>query len=111
MTEAAIRNKVKRLVFTSSCLTLMFGNGHKPVLTEEDWADPTKCAHYPKSKILAERALWELYNKQDLTGPHTEIVSVLPSLVLGPGMTVHGNSSENQLAEIMKGGFPGHPEP
>lgn len=52
VTEAAIRNKVKRLVFTSSCLTLFFGNEEK-ILTENDWADPTKCAHYPKSKILA----------------------------------------------------------
>jgi dihydroflavonol-4-reductase len=110
VTEAAIRNKVKRLVFTSSCLTLFFGNEEK-LLTEDDWADPSKCSHYPKSKILAERALWELYNKQDLKGQHTEIVSVLPSLVLGPGMAVHGNSSEAQIAEIMKGGFSGYPNP
>lgn len=39
------------------------------------------------------------------------MVSVLPSLVLGPGMTVHANSSETQIAELMKGGLPGYPTP
>lgn len=80
-------------------------------MNEDDWADPTKCAHYPKSKILAEKALWELYNKQDLTKQHTDIVSVLPSLVLGPGLAVHGNSSEGLIAEILRGNFPGYPTP
>jgi len=96
-------------VFTSSCLTLFFGNEGK-ILNEDDWADPTKCAHYPKSKILAEKALWELYNAQDLKSAHTEIVSVLPSLVLGPGLTAHGNSSETMISEILKGGTPGYPD-
>ena len=80
-------------------------------MDEGHWGDPAKCAHYPKSKILAERAIWEIYNKQNLQHYHTEVVSVLPSLVLGPGLTVHKNSSETLLAEILKGNFPGIPNP
>lgn len=97
ITQSAIRNKVKRLVFTSSCLTLYFGNEER-TFNEDDWADPTKTANYPKSKILAEKVLWELYHAQDLKSAHTDIVSVLPSLVLGPGLTAHGNSSETMIA-------------
>lgn len=62
------------------------------------WGDPNKCAHYPKSKILAEKAIWEIYNEQNLQQHHTEVVSVLPSLVLGPGLTNHNNSSEALVA-------------
>jgi dihydroflavonol-4-reductase len=109
VTQSAIRNKVKRLVFTSSCLALIFGNEEK-ILNEDDWADPTKCAHYPKSKILAEKVLWELYHAQDLKSAHTDIVSVLPALVLGPGLTVHGNSSETMISEILNGNNPGYPD-
>ena len=50
--KASIKHKVKRFVFTSSCLTLFFGNEEK-VIDEGFWGDPSKCAFYPKSKILA----------------------------------------------------------
>lgn len=75
------------------------------------WADPSKCSAYGKSKVLAEQAIWELYKGQNLQSPHTEVVSLLPCLVLGPGLTKHGNPSEVLIAEIMKGGYPGIPEP
>jgi dihydroflavonol-4-reductase len=38
----------------------MFGNEGR-LLTEADWSDINLCAHYPKSKILAEKAAWEIY--------------------------------------------------
>lgn len=37
------------------------------------------------------------------------MVTVLPALVLGPGLTVHKNLSEGIVMEILKGGFPGYP--
>jgi dihydroflavonol-4-reductase len=101
---------VKRLLYTSSGLTLLFGNDEKKILNEDDWADPTKCSHYPKAKILAEKALWELYNGQDHKSAHTEMVSVLPTLALGPGLTAHGNSSETMVLDILTGAFPGYPD-
>jgi len=109
VTQAAIRNKVKRLVFTSSGFAVFFC-GEEKIFNEDDWSDPAKCSHYPKSKVLAEKALWELYHAQDLKSAHTDIVSVLPSLVLGPGLAVHSNSSEAMIAEILKGNNPGYPD-
>lgn len=40
-----------------------------------------------------------------------EFVSVLPSLVIGPAFSKHGNSSEALVSEILNGGFPGIPTP
>lgn len=60
--EAALKNKVKKVVVTSSCLAIFLGNEDK-LNTEEDWSDVAKSAHYPKSKILAERAAWDFYEK------------------------------------------------
>jgi hypothetical protein len=35
--------------------------GENKILDESDWSDVTKCFHYPKSKVLAEKAAWEIY--------------------------------------------------
>lgn len=40
-----------------------------------------------------------------------EFVSVLPSLVVGPPFSRHGNSSEAFVADILSGGYPGIPTP
>lgn len=75
------------------------------------WSDLSLCSHYPKSKTLAEKAIWELYNQQNLQVQHTEVVSILPCLVLGPELTGHNNSSEAFIAEILRGNYPGVPDP
>jgi dihydroflavonol-4-reductase len=108
--EAAIRHKVKRLVVTSSCITIVASmpNGS---YNDDDWADVTKTSHYAKSKILAEKALWELYKAQD-PNHKTEVVAIMPSLLLGP--TVNDNVgelsySEEITAAFIDGSYPGIP--
>lgn len=64
--------------------------------------------HYPKSKYLAEKAFWEQAEKHK---GELEFVSVLPSMVVGPAFTKHGNSSEAFVSEILNGGYPGVPTP
>ena len=108
--KASIKHKVKRFVFTSSCLSLYFGH-EKELLDEGMWADPTKCTHYSKSKILAEKAIWDIYYSQNLQHQHTEMVSALPSLVFGPGVSAHGNFSEGFILELIKGNLLGIPTP
>jgi nucleoside-diphosphate-sugar epimerase len=106
--NAAMAKGVKRIIVTSSCLTLLFGNEGQ-LLTEEHWADPNKCpAAYPKSKILAEKAAWDLWEKNK---DKIEFATVLPSLVFGPVFTKHSNSSETLMAEMMKNTYPGIPDP
>lgn len=88
--SASLRQHVKILVFTSSCLTIGVRSDGK-VPNEEDWSDPNLLHHYPKSKYLAEKAFWEEAEKHK---DELEFVSILPSLVLGPAFAVHGNSTE-----------------
>ena len=51
---------VRKVVITSSTLAILVGNEDK-VLDETLWGDENKCSHYPKSKILAEKAAWEFW--------------------------------------------------
>jgi nucleoside-diphosphate-sugar epimerase len=55
--NACLKNKVKRLVLTSSCLNLIVRKDNK-VVNEDDWSDETLLQFYPKSKFLAEKHFW-----------------------------------------------------
>lgn len=57
MIEACLRNKVKRLIFTSSCLTVIVRTDGK-IANEDDWSEEHLLHHYPKSKYLAEKLFW-----------------------------------------------------
>jgi nucleoside-diphosphate-sugar epimerase len=101
--EAAVEKGAKKVIVTSSCLSIFVGNEQK-VCTEEDWSDEANCPAYPKSKVKAEKAAWDFYEKNK---DKIEITVVNPIMVLGPVFTEHKNSSEVLLAEIMKGTYPG----
>jgi dihydroflavonol-4-reductase len=105
--NACLKNKVKRLVFTSSCLTILVRTDGKTP-DENDWSEEKLLHHYPKSKFLAEKLFWTEAEKH---GDKLEFVSVLPSLVIGPAFSKHGNSSEAFIADILNGGYPGIPTP
>lgn len=60
--EAALAKNVKKVVMTSSCQAIYFGNEGKTV-TEEDWSVEEKCPAYPKSKLKAEKAAWKFYEE------------------------------------------------
>jgi dihydroflavonol-4-reductase len=104
---ACLQNKVKRLVFTSSCLTALVRMDGK-VVDENDWSDEKLLHFYPKSKYLAEKLFWAEAEKH---GNEMEFVSVLPSLVVGPPLSRHGNSSEAFVSDILSGSYPGMPTP
>lgn len=54
--NAAIKCKVKKLIYTSSDATIFPGNKIKKVrtFTENDWAFPDYCNTYDRSKIFGE---------------------------------------------------------
>jgi dihydroflavonol-4-reductase len=52
--EAALAKNIKKVVMTSSCQAIYFGNEGKTV-TEEDWSVEEKCPAYPKSKLNKSR--------------------------------------------------------
>jgi dihydroflavonol-4-reductase len=78
---AAASGTVRRVVLTSSIDAIRYGHDRADdrVCTEADWSDVDRCGPYPRSKVYAERAAWDLVRDERL-----ELVTVNPGLVLGP---------------------------
>ncbi len=93
---------VKRVVVTSSCAAIYGDNAdlrETPggVFTEEVWNTSSSLDHQPYSysKTLAERAAWEIAGRQD----RWDLVTINPSLVLGPGIDPHGTSESFKIVK------------
>ena len=105
---------VKRVVVTSSCAAIYGDNADLAktpdgVFTEETWNTSSSVEHQPYSysKTLAEREAWEIAGKQD----RWDLVTINPSLVMGPGINPHGTSeSFNMMKQYgdgtLKSGVP-----
>jgi nucleoside-diphosphate-sugar epimerase len=103
---AALNAKVKRVVLTSSVAAIAVGHDNKQNFDESDWTQTNKpIAAYPKSKALAERAAWDFVQ----ANPSLELVSINPSLVVGPILDKQVNSSLEPIFRIMKGMYPAMP--
>jgi len=86
---------VKRVVVTSSCAAIYGDNADLEdtpdgVFTEEIWNTSSSVDHQPYSysKTLAEREAWEIAGGQD----RWDLITVNPSLVLGPGINPESTS-------------------
>lgn len=93
--EANKTPSVKRVVVTSSCAAIYGDNADlastpNGVFTEEIWNESSSLEHqaYSYSKTLAEREAWDICGKQD----RWDLVTVNPSLVMGPGTNAKGTS-------------------
>jgi len=114
--EAALENKVKRVVITSSIAAIMSSKqADKPkdnVFTEENWSDPSAGNHieaYSKSKTLAEKAAWD-FKKANADTHDIEIVTINPSLILGPSFVGAGFSSGDIISNILLAKWPAMPK-
>ena len=108
--RAALKNKVKRVVVTSSIASIIehIPENTKDVYSEEDWSEVKACGPYSKSKTLAEKAAWDFL--QDLPeSERFELVVINPSFILGPTLIPGDFSSAEIISKIMKGKFPGMP--
>ncbi|MCB1366354.1 MAG: NAD-dependent epimerase/dehydratase family protein [Rhodobacteraceae bacterium] len=105
---------VRRVVVTSSCAAI-YGDGadcaRAPggTLTEDIWNTTSSIGHnaYSYSKTLAERAAWDIAEAQS----RWKLVTINPSLVLGPALNAKPTSeSFNLIAQAgngaMKSGVP-----
>ncbi|MCB9523415.1 MAG: NAD-dependent epimerase/dehydratase family protein [Myxococcales bacterium] len=109
LAQANATPSVKRVVVTSSCAAIYGDNADVAqapdgVLTEAVWNTSSTLAHQPYSysKTEAERAAWAIHDAQD----RWRLVTVNPSLVLGPGVTHHGSSeSYKLLTQFVDGTF------
>lgn len=98
---------VKRVVVTSSCAAI-YGDSidlkdtPNGVFTEEVWNTSSSLQHnaYSYSKTLAEKEAWKLHDAQD----RWTLVTVNPSLVMGPGVKIHSTSESFELIKQMGDG-------
>lgn len=106
--ESANRTaSVRRVVVTSSCAAIYGDNidvANSPggVLTEEVWNTTSTLDHnpYQYSKTVAEKAAWEMAGEQD----RWDLVTVNPSLVVGPGINPNATSESFDIAKSLTGG-------
>jgi dihydroflavonol-4-reductase len=95
---AAARNRIPRMVLTSSTVTLPLVPRGGRATTEEDWRTDFTLP-YHEAKTVAEQEAWKLAREHGVN-----MVSVLPGGIIGPGFS-RGTSSTNVIESIMVGGL------
>jgi dihydroflavonol-4-reductase len=105
--KAARDARAKRVVMTSSISAVIYGRGgrEKP-FTEEDWTDETNrgdTSPYDRAKTMAERAAWAWLAAE---GGGLELVTVNPSLVLGPVLGSDFSASIEAIKKLLDGSIP-----
>lgn len=86
--QAAIANKVKKIIYISSANTVGYGNEQKPGTEELDIAEEFKNTGYARSKWMAERLFKKSAEKGEI-----EVVILNPSFMIGYDAT-KGSSSQ-----------------
>ena len=97
--KSAQKAKVKRIVLTSSTVTMMGEiydtNQDTGIVDAKSWTDPNSknINTYIKSKTLAEKAAWDFFENQS-DNSSIEMAVVCPGGVFGPTLTgnIHGQS-------------------
>lgn len=98
--QANQTESVQRVVVTSSCAAIYGDNAdlkqtQNGIFTEADWNTSSSLTHQPYSysKTLAEQEAWKIAKAQNRWG----LVTVNPSLVIGPGINPFATSESFSL--------------
>jgi dihydroflavonol-4-reductase len=98
--EANRAPSVKRVVLTSSCAAIYGDNADLRktpggIFTEKIWNTSSSLNHQPYSfsKTVAEKEAWKINEKQS----RWDLVTINPSLVIGPGINPHATSESFKL--------------
>ncbi len=112
--QASKTPSVKRVVVTSSCAAIYSDNADveltpNGVFTEDVWNTTASINHmaYSYSKTLAEKEAWKIHDAQS----QWDLVTVNPTLVIGPGINPFATSESFKLIKqfgdgTMKSGAP-----
>ena len=99
----AAEESVKRVVVTSSVAAV--AGGHKDAngrtFSEEDWSVEEEVKMYTKSKLLAERAAWEVAEEASF-----ELATVNPVYVQGPLLSSKPATSHDLLRKMLSREIP-----
>lgn len=98
LNSAKATPSVKRVIVTSSCAAIYTDavdaeNAPGGVLTEDIWNTTASLDYQPYSysKVMAEKKAWEIAESQD----QWDLVTINPSLVMGPMLNPGGTTSES----------------
>ncbi len=102
--DAAQALGIRRVVLTSSVAAAQVipAAGHR--VSADDWTDVSSkdVNPYGLSKTYAERAAWDFAEQH----PDIELVTIQPSLVLGPALEADYGSSLESLMVLLQGKYP-----
>jgi nucleoside-diphosphate-sugar epimerase len=107
--RAAIRAGAERVVMTSSVAAASRGRAAPDGASDETvWtnSDDVGEGAYPRSKTIAERAAWDLIERE---GGATTLAVVNPALVLGPVFGADYSDSVQVVERLLSGRVPGLP--
>ena len=104
--EAALAAGVERVVLTSSMAAVTDEPDEPHVLTESDWNTKSSLERNPYyySKTLAEREAWSIMTGH---GRASSLSVINPYLVIGPSFSPALNPSNQLLADLLNGVYPG----
>lgn len=107
LNSATKSGSVKRVVVTSSCAAIYGDNIDtlkmpNQTLTEAIWNTSSSLDHQPYSysKTLAEKEAWKMAAEQD----QWDLVTINPSLVVGPGINPHATSETFEIMKMLGNG-------
>jgi nucleoside-diphosphate-sugar epimerase len=106
---AAIKAGAKRVVMTSSVAATSLGVGAPDGVADETvWTDlkNKRESAYTQSKVLAEKAAWDLIAEK---GGSTTMATVHPALVIGPVLSDDYSGSVQVIERLLAGRVPGLP--
>lgn len=97
---------VKRVVLTSSMAAVTDEPDAKKTLTEKDWNTKSSLTRNPYyfSKVRGERAGWEYVQREK---PGFDLVVINPFMVIGPSLVAALNPSNEIIANLLTGKYPG----
>ncbi len=93
--RAAVAERVRRVVMTSSVAAVLYGHARDGSRTydERDWSQLSSAVGaYEQSKTIAERAAWDFVEALP-ADQRIELVTVNPGLVLGPVLSADFSTS------------------
>lgn len=108
--QAATRSGTVRKVVLTSSGAAIYGDvadmqaAGLECFTEEHWNTTSSPTHQPYSysKLIAEKAAWELANAQ----PQWQLVVINPTMVMGPSLTPYSQSESLKIIkDFLKGQF------
>jgi nucleoside-diphosphate-sugar epimerase len=106
--QAAIDSStVKRIVLTSSCAAVTWGNaanhpkGLNHIWSEDDWQEDNtlQSGAYRMSKRVAEQEAWKMTNNSEI-----DLVTICPSFILGPVLSNRVDAASIQFMKSMLDG-------